>query len=51
MSVLQILVVDNDPWTVQMVSSLLSQRGHQVQVAHAPAEATAMRSRRRRLTC
>lgn len=42
MSVLQILVVDNDPWTVQMVSSLLSQRGHQVQVAHAPAEATAM---------
>ncbi len=46
MSVLQILVVDNDPWTVQMVTSLLSQRGHQVQVAHAPAEAESLLAER-----
>lgn len=46
MSVLQILVVDNDPWTIQMVTSLLSQRGHQVQVAHAPAEAESLLAQR-----
>jgi DNA-binding response OmpR family regulator len=34
MSVFHILVVDNDPWTVKMVSSLLSRRGHRVVVAH-----------------
>ena len=39
MSVFHILVVDNDPWTVKMVSSLLSRRGHRVVVAHSASEA------------
>lgn len=39
MSVFHILVVDNDLWTVKMVSSLLSRRGHRVVVAHSASEA------------
>ncbi len=39
MSVFHILVVDNDQWTVKMVSSLLSRRGHRVVVARSASEA------------
>lgn len=39
MSAFHILVVDSDPWTVKMVTSLLSRRGHRVVVAHDLSEA------------
>lgn len=39
MSVFQILVLDADPWTVKMATSLLQRRGHTVLVASSTDEA------------
>jgi DNA-binding response OmpR family regulator len=39
MSAFHILVVESDPWTVKMVTSLLTRRGHRVVVAHSGSEA------------
>jgi len=39
MSAFHILVVESDPWTVKMVTSLLTRRGHRVVVAHSTSEA------------